>query len=1144
MSVNATNFHSRTHLNIVQINLGRSRAASEQLLRLSQQRNWDVLLIQEPCIYGGRVTNLGSSRVCFHGTNTRAAIAVTNPSLSLFYHQNISHRDFAIATIGTDRDKFTFGSAYHEGKPRHDHRNNEDIERIERLIDNLPNDKIHIGMDANAYSPAWSSEQEDNRGRDLLEFLTVKELFIANNSNIPTYAHQADIGFSNIDITVSNRSAVPTLENWNVSTETSMSDHRYITFNVRLTSAPINQRTHSRRFCLSRADWPNFNAKIQQFKPVLSQAVITSDSPQSIEAATQLYMKKIGQIARQSIPYSRPSNNGVGWWSPDLTNQRHNVNRLRRKMKRNRNHYEEKRQEYLQAFHRYKTSILEHKTQWFRSLCSIDSDKDPWGSIYKMLRTKKQLSAPLKPIRKPNGTFTDNEEDTASFLLERFFPEDNINQDNIDTSPPDTNDDLHFSEEEVKKVIFNMKTKKSPGFDLITAPILRQVTLLLLPEITALFNKCLDIGYFPTPFKQALIKFIPKPNYDSIDTHKAFRPICLLPTIGKALDSLMIKRIQWHLYTNNLMSRQQYGFVPQTSTTDAILNAIQIATEYRHKQWCVLLISLDIEGAFDSAKWPNILAALKNKNCPQNIYKLAKSYLSDRHVTVETESVKINRNATQGCMQGSPSGPVFWNTLYDGLLNIEFPEHVFAQAYADDALIIACGASIKCCSERANKALRLIGDWATTVHLNFNASKSQILQVGKGSEIPEKPDILLNGQKIKFYKEIRYLGITIDRQFLFATHIRTVCNKAIQAVSRFATVCQSTWGLNARTMGTIWNCALLPAITYGAPVWASKVPIEYNTRRLKTVQRLCMLRIARAYRTTSHEALWTITGNLPITLHIEQIASNYWINKGLQPFTNIYRPVFLANIDFNRLEHRPKFFSLQHPAQRTSTTAQQEHSTTTDIITIRSAKNIVKIAAEHQWQQMWDSSEKGRITHRFMPSIAERLKLQHLHPCSPITQVLTGHGNFMQYLHRFKIKDSPYCTTCNTVDDVPHRLFSCQRFTAERQAFSLVLGSAPTTIENLKDIFTTKITACAFGALTKAITAEDTSAQQTFADPNHEVSVRLSTSSARLELLGQHGSPAHSATTMSGLNTNSQAPAHRATTMSGLNPNSPRLNTD
>ncbi len=555
------------------------------------------------------------------------------------------------------------------------------------------------------------------------------------------------------------------------------------------------------------------------------------------------------------------------------------------------------------------------------------------------------------------------------------------------------------------------------------------------------------------------------------------------------------------------MSRQQYGFVPQTSTTDAILNAIQIATEYRQKQWCVLLISLDIEGAFDSAKWPNILTALKNKDCPRNLYNLANSYLSDRHVTVETESIKINRNATQGCMQGSPSGPVFWNILYDGLLNLNFPDHVYAQAYADDALIIACGASIKCCSERANEALRLIGDWATTVHLTFNASKSQILQVGKGSEIPEKPDILLNNQKIKFYKEIRYLGITIDYQFLFATHIRTVCNKAIQAVSRFATVCQSTWGLNAKTMGTIWNCALLPAITYGAPVWASKVSIEYNTRRLKTVQRLCMLRIARAYRTTSHEALWAITGNLPITLRIEQIASNYWLNKGFQPSNNIYRPVFLANIDFNRLEHRTNFFALQHPAQRTSTTAQQEHSTPTDIITIRSAKDLVKIAAEHQWQRMWDSSEKGRITHRFMPSIAERLKLQHLHPCSHITQVLTGHGNFMQYLHRFKIKDNPYCTTCNVIDDVPHRLFDCQSFTTERQAFSLALGSTPSTIEHLKDIFTTKITACAFGTFAKAITAENTSVQQTFADQSQAVSV-LHTSSARLLLLGQRGSQA------------------------------------
>ncbi|GBP58488.1 hypothetical protein EVAR_82465_1 [Eumeta japonica] len=45
-----------------------------------------------------------------------------------------------------------------------------------------------------------------------------------------------------------------------------------------------------------------------------------------------------------------------------------------------------------------------------------------------------------------------------------------------------------------------------------------------------------------------------------------------------------------------------------------------------------------------------------------------------------------------------------------------------------------------------------------------------------------------------------------------------------------------------------------------------------------------------------------------------------------------------------------------------------------------------------------------------------------------------GHGGFAQYVHRFKLKDSPYCT-CDTakIQDVLHVLEECPTFLRERK---------------------------------------------------------------------------------------------------------------
>ena len=100
----------------------------------------------------------------------------------------------------------------------------------------------------------------------------------------------------------------------------------------------------------------------------------------------------------------------------------------------------------------------------------------------------------------------------------------------------------------------------------------------------------------------------------------------------------------------------------------------------------VIMSTLDVKGAFDAAFWPSIVHGLKELRCPRNLYNIRKGYFSHRIAVMATNNVSIKRRVTNGCPQGSCSGPGFWNVLYNSLLNFDLTFHSKTIAFADDLM--------------------------------------------------------------------------------------------------------------------------------------------------------------------------------------------------------------------------------------------------------------------------------------------------------------------------------------------------------------------------------------------------------------------------------------------------------------------------
>jgi hypothetical protein len=75
-------------------------------------------------------------------------------------------------------------------------------------------------------------------------------------------------------------------------------------------------------------------------------------------------------------------------------------------------------------------------------------------------------------------------------------------------------------------------------------------------------------------------------------------------------------------------------------------------------------------------------------------------------------------------------------------------------------------------------------------------------------------------------------------------------------------------------------------LSYGVPVWIDALRSPKNANRLKQVQRLMNIKITKAFRTTSHEALCILSGTTPINIELTARTK-------------------LCNIKRGRLEHNP-----------------------------------------------------------------------------------------------------------------------------------------------------------------------------------------------------------------------------------------------
>lgn len=147
---------------------------------------------------------------------------------------------------------------------------------------------------------------------------------------------------------------------------------------------------------------------------------------------------------------------------------------------------------------------------------------------------------------------------------------------------------LPITDDELEQAIMRQNPKKAPGQDEITFDMWRRLLKHVASWIKWMYQTLLDLGYVPKLWRTAKIVLLKKPGKSDYTLPKAYRPISLLPTVSKGLESIVAARLSY--------LAERYALLPTNKFRE------------RKQRSCVQALDILVEKIFEAWKGGGVLS--------------------------------------------------------------------------------------------------------------------------------------------------------------------------------------------------------------------------------------------------------------------------------------------------------------------------------------------------------------------------------------------------------------------------------------------------------------------------------------------------------------------------------------------------------